>query len=588
MTTNQNPTGITSFRPDLTGNSHAVSSGHHLATAAGFRILEQGGNAIDAGVASGIAINVVVADNTSFGGVAPIVLYDANADRVSTISGLGRWPKSATLEHFLEDRGGDIPPGMERVIVPAAPDAWLTALSDHGTMTLEQVITPALELAHDGFPVSRGVGRRIAAAWEGFRDWPSTVEVYAPEGRPIAAGERMVRTDLARTFERLIEAERGAASQGREAAIRAARDLFYTGEIGEEIVAAVQEGGGFLTMDDMASFHVGKEAPETGRFSGPGGEFEVYTCGAWCQGPSFAEAIQILDGHDLASMGHNSADYIHVLTEAVKLSFADRDAFYGDPDLVDVPIKGLLDPSYADERRSQIDLEAASPEMPLAGNPWRFEGREAPADYDYQPPEPLAAGTEGDTSYACVVDRWGNMFSATPSDTIAMAPVIKGLGFAPSGRGTQSWLDPKHPSALAPGKRPRLTPNALLAFKNGRPWMPFGTPGGDAQVQTTLQFFLNQAVFEMSPQQAAEAPRFQSKSFPDSFWPHAYFPGRLDLEGRIDDDTAEDLKRRGHLVTRIDDFARITGDVCGITRDSEDGTVTAASDLRADAYAMAR
>lgn len=586
--TNQNSTGITSFRPDLTGNSHAVSSGHHLATAAGFRILEQGGNAIDAGVATGIAINVVVADNTSFGGVAPIVLYDADADEVSTISGLGRWPKSATLEHFLEDRGGDIPTGMERVIVPAAPDAWLTALSDHGTMTLEQVITPALELARDGFPVSRGVGRRIAAAWEGFRDWPSTVEVYAPEGRPIAAGERMVRTDLARTFERLIEAERGAASRGREAAIRAARDLFYTGEIGQEIVDAVQAGGGFLTMDDMASFRVGKEAPETGRFSGPGGEFEVYTCGAWCQGPSFAEAIQILDGHDLASMGHNSADYIHVLTEAVKLSFADRDAFYGDPDLVDVPIKGLLDPSYASERRSQIDLEAAAPAMPAAGNPWRFEGRSAPADYDYQPPEPLAAGTEGDTSYACVVDRWGNMFSATPSDTIAMAPVIKGLGFAPSGRGTQSWLDPKHPSALAPGKRPRLTPNALLAFKNGRPWMPFGTPGGDAQVQTTLQFFLNQAVFEMSPQQAAEAPRFQSKSFPDSFWPHAYYPGRLDLEGRIDDDTAEDLKRRGHLVTRIDDYARITGDVCGITRDSEDGTVTAASDLRADAYAMAR
>ena len=588
MTTSHKPTGITSYRPDLAGNTHAVSSGHHLATAAGFRILEQGGNAIDAGVATGIAINVVVADNTSFGGVAPIVIYDAEADRVFTLSGLGRWPKSATLEHFLEDRGGDIPTGMERVIVPAAPDAWLTALSDHGTMTLEQVITPALELARDGFPVSRGVGRRIAAAFEGFRAWPSTVEVFAPEGRPIATGERMVRTDLARTFERLIEAEGNAADQGREAAIRAARDLFYLGEIGEEIVAAVQEGGGFLTMEDMASFQVGKEEPETGRFSGPEGEFEVYTCGVWCQGPSFAEALQILDGHDLLSMGHNSADYIHVVTESLKLSFADRDAFYGDPDMVDVPIKGLLDPSYAADRRSQIDLEAASPAMPSAGDPWRFEGRSAPTGYDYQPPEPLEAGTEGDTSYACVVDGKGNMFSATPSDTIGMAPLIKGLGFTPSGRGTQSWLDPRHPSALEPGKRPRLTPNALLAFKNGQPWMPFGTPGGDAQVQTTLQFFLNQAVFGMTPQQAAEAPRFQSKSFPDSFWPHAYHPGRLDLEGRIDDETAEELSRRGHLVNRIDDWARITGDVCGITRDHEDGTVTAASDLRADAYSMAR
>ena len=586
--TNHKATGITSYRPDLAGNTHAVSSGHYLATAAGFRILEQGGNAIDAGVATGIAINVVVADNTSFGGVAPIVIYDAGADRVFTLSGLGRWPGNATLEHFLEDRGGDIPTGMERVIVPAAPDAWLMALADHGTMTLEQVITPALELARNGFTVSQAVGRRIAAAYESFRDWPSTVELFAPNGRPVRAGERLIRADLARTFERLIDAERAAAGRGREAAIRAARDLFYTGEIGEEIVAAVQQGGGFLTMDDMASFHVGREAPESGRFTGPAGEFQVYTCGAWCQGPSFAEAIQILDGHDLLSMGHNSADYIHVLAETVKLSFADRDAFFGDPDMVDVPIKGLLDPAYASERRSQIDLEAAAPSMPAAGDPWRFEGRSAPADYDYEPPEPLTAGTEGDTNYACVVDRWGNMFSATPSDTIGMAPIIRGLGFTPSGRGTQSWLDPRHPSVLAPGKRPRLTPNALLAFKDGRPWMPFGTPGGDAQVQTTLQFFLNQAVFEMTPQQAAEAPRFQSKSFPDSFWPHAYYPGRLDLEGRIDHATAEELSRRGHLVNRIDDWARATGDVCGITLDHDAGTVTPASDLRADAYAMSR
>jgi len=588
MTTTQNTKGITSFRPDLIGNSHAVSSGHHLATAAGFRILEQGGNATDAGVATGIALNVVVADNTSFGGVAPIILYDVNTDSVSTISGLGRWPKLATLEHFLQDRGGSIPAGMERVVVPAAPDAWLTALSDHGTMTLEQVITPALELAQDGFVVSRGVGRRIAAAWEGFRNWTSTAEVFAPEGRPIAVGERMIRTDLATTFRRLIQAERSASNQGRGSAIQAARDLFYTGEIAEEIVSAVQKGGGFLTMDDMASFRVGKEAPEMGRFSASGADFEVYTCGTWSQGPSFAQAIQILDGYDLESMGHNSADYIHVLAEAVKLSFADRDAFYGDPDMIDVPIKGLLDPSYALERRSQIDLEAAYPEMPPAGDPWGYEGRLAPSDYAYQPPDPLAAGTEGDTSYACVVDKWGNMFSATPSDTIAMAPVIKGLGFAPSGRGTQSWLDSRHPSAIAPGKRPRLTPNALLASKNGHPWMPFGTPGGDAQVQTTLQFFLNQAVFHMSPQQAAEAARFQSKSFPDSFWPHAYYPGRLDLEGRIGEDIANNLTNRGHSVTWIDDYARITGDVCGITRDSTDGTVTAASDLRADAYAMAR
>ena len=494
-------------------------------------------------------------------GTGPEIWRQTDGKVDAFVSAIGTGGTLSGVGMFLKEQNPDV-----RIVLADPPGSAMYSHFAHG------------ELKAEGSSITEGIGQgRITKNIEGM---PVDDQLRISDEEAIAA-----IFDLAEHEGHILGGSSGVNIAG---AIRAARDLFYTGEIGEEIVAAVQEGGGFLTMDDMASFHVGREAPETGTFTGPAGEFQVYTCGAWCQGPSFAEAIQILDGHDLLSMGHNSADYIHVLAETVKLSFADRDAFFGDPDMVDVPIKGLLDPSYASERRSQIDLEAAAPTMPPPGDPWRFEGRSAPAGYDYQPPEPLAAGTEGDTNYACVVDRWGNMFSATPSDTIGMAPLIRGLGFAPSGRGTQSWLDPRHPSALAPGKRPRLTPNALLAFKDGRPWMPFGTPGGDAQVQTTLQFFLNQAVFDMTPQQAAEAPRFQSKSFPDSFWPHAYYPGRLDLEGRIDPATAEELSRRGHLVNRIDDWARATGDVCGIALDSDTGTVTPASDLRADAYAMAR
>lgn len=586
--TDRAATGIRSFRPTLTGESHAVSSGHHLATAAGFRILEGGGNAIDAGVAAGITINVVIPDNTSFGGVAPIVIYDAREDRVATISGLGRWPRAASIEHFVENRGGEIPPGVERVLVPASPDAWMTVLMEHGTLSFEQVVQPALELARDGFALTPAVGGRLSRLTDAFERWPSTAAVFAPEGRPLRTGERLVQPALARTFERLIEVERAHSDRGREEAIRAARDFFYEGEIAEEIVAFIRENGGFLTTGDMADFHVGHELPEVGHFSQNGTEYEVYTCGPWCQGPAFAEALQILSGDDLAALGHNSADYIHLVAEALKLTMADRDAFFGDPDQVDVPIRGLLSPEYARSRRAAIDLEAAAPMMPSAGDPWRFEGRAAPDGYAYEPPLPAAGATEPDTSYVCVVDRHGNMFSATPSDTIGMAPVIPGLGFAPSGRGTQSWLDPRHPSALASWKRPRLTPNALLAFKDGRPWMPFGTPGGDAQCQSTLQFFLNVTVFGMTLQQAVEAPRFQSRSWPDSFWPHAYEPGRLDLEARIGDATAGELARRGHRIERIDDFARATGDVCAITRDSGQGSVAAAADLRADAYAMAR
>lgn len=566
----------------MMGRTHAVSSGHYLATAAGYRILEQGGNATDAGVAAGICLNVVLPSSTNIGGVAPMLIYSADQKKVSSISGLGRWPKSVTLEHFTDTRGGTIPPGVERMIVPAAADAWMTALIEHGTMSFEQVVKPALEYARDGIAVGANLAKTMANFAEDADQWPTRTEAYATEGIFPGLGERLQQPALARTFERLIEVEKKNTSLGRDQAIQAARDFFYRGEIAEEIVDFVKEGGGFLSMSDMADFSVGHEPPETGTFN----EYEVYTNGPWCQGPAFAETVQLLAGDDLKRMGHNTADYIHLVAEALKLSFSDRDAFYGDPDFIDVPMRGLLSADYTKARRLDIDPGRAWPAMPDAGDPWRFEGRSQPNDYAYEPPLPVYGDTEPDTSYASVIDRWGNMFSATPSD--GDSAVVPSLGFTPSTRGTQSWLDRRHPSVIAPWKRPRLTPNALLAFKDDKPYMVFGTPGGDAQLQATVQYFLNVAVFDMTPQQAVEAPRFLIWSFPDSFWPHVYTPGRMELEGRFDAETGQELERRGHNVEWLPLYAGRANNVCGISIEHATGTLAAGADLRGEAYAIAR
>ncbi|MEE8045434.1 MAG: gamma-glutamyltransferase family protein [Dehalococcoidia bacterium] len=575
-------TGIPSFRPTLMGGTHAVSTGHYLATAAGYRILEQGGNAIDAGVAAGISLNVVLPTMTSFGGVAPILIYSARQESVSSISGLGRWPRAASREHFLENRNGTIPAGVERVVVPAAADAWMTVLIEHGTMSFEQIVIPALEYARDGIAVGATLARSMASFAEQAEQWPTRTEAFTSDGHFPSLGELLRQPALAHTFERLIEVEGKNSSLGRERAIRAARDFFYKDEIAEEIVSFVQDGGGFLSMSDMEDFSVGHEPPETGRFN----EYEVYTNGPWSQGPAFAEALQLLAADDLKRLGHNTADYVHLVAESLKLSFSDRDAYYGDPDFVDVPLRGLLSDDYTRVRRRDIDPDRAWSAMPEAGDPWQFEDRTQPAEYAYEPPPPVDGNSEPDTSYACVVDRWGNMFSATPSD--GANAVVPSLGFTPSTRGSQSWLDPRHPSVIAPWKRPRLTPNALLAFKDDKPWMVFGTPGGDAQIQAALQYFLNVAVFDMTPQQAVEAPRFLIWSFPDSFWPHVYTPGRMELERRFDAETGAELERRGHKIEWLSLYGGRADNVCGIAINQAAGTLAAGADLRGEAYAIVR
>ena len=583
-------TGISTYRPLITGVTHMVSTGHYLATSAGFRILEQGGNATDAGVAAGIALNVVLPQYTSFGGVAPIIIHDSQRGETVQISGLGRWPQEASIDYFMEHAGGDMPPGALRTVTPAAADAWLTALKLYGSMSFEQVVTPALELAEGGFPIPFTLHRALVRAGDPLahdegdsRHWRTTSSVFYPNGKALGPGDMLAQPDLARTFRRLIDVERGHACQGREDAIQAARDFFYLGDIAREMVDFCRSQGGLLSLEDLSGFSVEVLPPAAGRYKG----IDVFTCGPWCQGPVSIQALQILESFDLGAMGHNSPDYLHTVIEALKLAFSDRHHYYGDSDFVDVPLEGLLSKSFAAERANSINPGSAYPEMPNPGDPWVHQDNVSRAS-KLTKPEPVGGAIPADTSYACVVDRWGNAFSATPSDGIGGAPVAEGLGFVISPRGSQSWLDPEHPCAIAPGKRPRLTPNPGLAMKAGKVWMPFGTPGGDVQCQSMVQLFLNVAEFGMDVQTAIEAPRVSTWSFPNSFHPHAYHPGLVGVEGRIPAETAAELERRGHRTEVWDEWTGRMGCLCAIEVDLERGGLSAGSDPRRDGYAMGR
>ncbi len=575
----------TTHRPPITGTHYMAATGHPLATMAAVRILERGGNAVDAGVAAGICINVLLPDLTNIGGVAPIILYSARDNAIRTISGLGTWPRAVSREYFLNECGGTIPVGVRRSVMPAAVDAWLTALKEFGTLSFAEVAEPALQLCEEGFPVYFFLHEGLAEGADNLARWPSSAAVFLPDGRVPAIGERLVQRDLGGMLRMLIEAEAGSRTTGREAGIQAARDRFYTGDIAERIAAFYQQEGGFLTLDDLKQFHVEIEEPLHVRYHG----YDVYGCGPWCQGPAALEALGILDGYDVAALGQNSADTLHLIIEALNAAFADRHQYVGDPRFVDVPIAGMLHPEYAATWRDRIRMDRAFGEMPAPGDPWRFEGggkaerrqgglRGAPAAF--------VAPVEPDTSYLCVVDREGNAFSATPSDGVTSVPVVPGLGFIVSGRGVQSWLDAEHPSVVAPGKRPRLTPNPGLIMKEGKLFAPYGTPGNDVQPQAMVQLAVNLIDFGLDPQAAIEAPRVASYGFPQTTHPHPYLPGVVRAEERLPEPVLAELARRGHTVERWPEWSALAGSLCTIVVDEQHGTLTGGADPRRVAYAM--
>ena len=567
-----------SYRPTLMGTHRMVASGHALASLAGERVLARGGNAIDAGVAAGLCLTVLQVDMIDLAGVAPIMIYLAAEDRVITLSGLGRWPQAASVAYFQKHCGGRIPSGVLRCVTPGAPDAWITALEQYGTMRLGEVMQDAIQLAEQGFPMHPFMAANLQAGADQLRQWPSSAAIFLPNGRVPEVGERFVQSDLGRTMRRLVAAEDSALHGGRQAGLQAAREAFYRGDIAKEIAAFYQSQGGLLTAEDLADFRVQIEEPVRLRFH----DYDIYTCGPWCQGPVLAQAAALLEAYDLAALGHNSPAYVHLLTEALKLVFADRERYYGDPEFVDVPMQGLLAADYTAERQGLIRPDRAIPGMPPAGMP---DGSGTPW-HGATPKEGAVAAEALDTSYVCAVDEDGNVFSATPSDTCVNAPVVPGTGLVISTRGSQSWAVDGHASAIAPGKRPRLTPCPAIIFKDGKPFMPLGTPGGDVQCQAMLQVFLNVAIFGMAPQAAIEAPRFATYSYPGSFEPHDYLPDTLRLEQRLADSVGDALADKGHKVEGWPDWTWRAGGVCAITIDHRNGVLSAGADPRRMSYAI--
>jgi gamma-glutamyltranspeptidase/glutathione hydrolase len=572
--------GSTTYRPEVVGRVGVVAAGRHFAAEAGLRMLARGGNAIDAGVAATFAAAVTEISHFGLGGEAPLIVYRADRGQVAVVNGQGTAPAAATLELF--QRAGRIPAsGPGAGTVPAVVDALCIALAEFGTVSLADALAPAVELA-DGFPWYDFLTLYLMPETEKLS--PAAERFYLPGGEIPKTGAIFRQADLARTLRDLAAAEREHLAEGRAAAIYAARDRFYRGDIAARIAAAVQADRGLLTAADLAAYRGRVEAPTRATFTTRHGTFEVFKTGFWGQGPMLGEALQILQGFDLERMGHNSPAYIHTVVEALKLALADRDAFYGDPDFTTVPAAGLLSERYAADRRRLIDPERASTEA-RPGDPWKYQ-----AGARVAPPAPLpavATATDApparspDTTSINVADARGNLFSAAPSSGWFFGGTyIAGDTGVPLGNRMQAFLlEPGHPNVVAGGKRPRTTLSPTIILRDGQPFAALSSPGGDSQDQQALQVFLAIAVFGMRPQQAIEAPRFNSLHHRESFRGHAFNANVLVIESRIPAETVEALRRLGHKVSVTGSFMVDTGTTfAGF--DAGHGTVVGAADVR--------
>ena len=575
-------------RPVIMGTHGVVATGHYLATEIGMRVLDAGGNAIDAGVAAGFALNLLKPHANGIGGESPILIHRAadGGPQPVAVNGQGMSPKRATIEWFRAQNIDLIPgDGFLPATVPGAFGAWVTSLLRFGRLSLADTLGPVVELARDGFPMYPELSRSIGNQAEKFRaQWPSSARAFLVDGAAPAVGSIWRQPDWARTFQGAIDAETRERNLGREAGLRAALDYFYRGKVAATAAAFAAETAvldangqrhrGLITAEDFAAFRTKVEPPVTVNYRG----LDVYKCGPWCQGPVFLQQLTLLERFDLAAMGHNSPEYIHTVVEAAKLAFADRETYYGDPAFANVPLERLLSKEYAAERSALIDPAAASAELRPGGVPPTTLERQAgdPAFYAF------------DTTHLDVIDGEGNMFSATPSGGWLMSsPVIEGLGFPLGTRGQMFSLDPAHPNALMPHKRPRATLTPSLVMKDGRPHMVFGTPGGDMQDQWTLQYLLNVVDFGMDLQAAIDAPSFHTMHFPSSFYPRAAYPKRVVVEGRISEETRAALAAMGHEIVVGADWGH--GQVTGARFDPDTGLIEGAASPRTLVpYAMGR
>ncbi len=548
---------------------------------------------MDAGVATLFAASVVEMSSFGAGGECPILIKLKDGPVVA-INGAGIAPELATVEfyeHLRRDdprlvtfgtignaRGGIIPSfGPLSAIVPSAMDSILLALEKYGTMSLSEVIQPAIELAQ-GCPLDEHLAGAIARTQPVWEKWPTTARVYMPGGHLAKTGELFVQADLARTFQSLAEVERQNAGQGRVAALEAVRDHFYRGPIAKRISDFCEQAGCLLREADFAAYHARVEEPLKTTYRG----VEVYKVGFWSQSPVFIENLNLLEGFDLKSMGHNSAEYVHTVVEAMKLGYADRDAYYGDPDFSAIPI-GLISKEYAGVRRPLINPEKASAEH-IPGDPLHLQPR-ASADF-MRAMYSHRNGEHQDTTCVNVIDKDGNMLSATPSGAWIPALIAGDTGIPLSQRAQAFVLTPGHPNQLAPHKRPRITLTPTIALREGKPWLAFSTPGGDSQDQTLLQIFLNVVEFGMNPQEAVEAPRFNSEAMYSSFDDHSDHPLALDVETRISEAVLRALRERGHVLVMQSEWGNPTAPTM-VEYNPATGVVAAGADVRGHRYALA-
>lgn len=585
-------------RPELKGTFGMVSSTHWLAAQSGMAILEEGGNAFDAAVAGGFVLQVVEPHLNGLGGEVPIVLWDVSRRRVEVICGQGPAPQSASIDVFRSLGLDEIPgSGLLAACVPGAFGGWLTLLRDHGSMRIEQVLRFAIQYAEAGYPLVPRIADAIEAVEVLFREhWPTSAELYLRDGRPTA-GKRFRNPDLAKAYRRLVQ-EATAAGPDRETQIEAALGSFYSGFVADAIdhycrQPAMDSSGtphsGLLTAADLTQFTAKHELPVTVDFDG----WTVAKCGPWSQGPAFLQQLRLLEGFGLKQLGFLSADHIHIVTECAKLAFADREAWYGDPEFADVPITDLLSRQYARDRRELVSAKASLELRPGApgGRIPRLPSRA---------PQTIAEGhwtgtgaqslgeTRGDTVHIAVADQYGNLVACTPSGGwLQSSPVVPGLGFCLGTRAQMFNMDQQHPNHVQGGKRPRTTLTPSLALLDGEPRIAFGTPGGDQQDQWSLEFFLAHAVFGHDLQEAIDAPMFNTSHFPSSFAPHEAFPGRLHVESRLDIHLREDLRHRGHDV--VEEGPWSLGRLCAVGRDPHSGLLSAGANPRgSQGYAVGR
>jgi gamma-glutamyltranspeptidase/glutathione hydrolase len=570
-------------RPVIRGRTHAAASMKPEASRAAERILQAGGNAFDAAVAGQAVLGLVDAASNGVGSDAVILVYDAKAKTVVSLNAEGTAPKLATIEWYQKNLGGKLPQSDTLLsgTVPGVVDAWYLLLDRWGTMTFAQVLQPAIETAENGFPI----GERMAMAIERSRKlkkYPTSVKVYFPGGQAPKAGDIFRNPDLARTLRKLVDAERANASKGRHEALKAARDRFYKGDIARTMAAFSEKEGGLFRYEDFANYTAKFDTPVSVDYRG----YRVYKNPSASQGPTELFALNILEGFDLKGLKHNSAEYIHTSIEAVKLALADREKYLGDADFVPIPYEGLLSKDYARDRRALIDPQHASLEM-RPGVAEKFTRSTQPLDRPFHINLEGEADHEGDTSYIAVVDKDRNMVSFEPSlhSGFGTGVVMADLGFIFNCRGDYYSLVAGEANALAPGKRPRSTLQSTLVMKDSQPFMIVGSPGGDDQVFRTMQTLLNIVDFGMNVQEAIEAPRWATRSFPASPFPHTMYPGEMSVEARVPEDVRQALVGRGHKLRVTGPWTM--GSLAAIVVDLKSGVLSAGTDPRVDAYAIA-